>query len=425
MKNLLDVCISDDPIINTLCTRNNFWTEIIANDGEAIRLAVEKGSDRVTTILFLKSIEDDHLIVLEYLRSFNFDAHNIPRRQILYLLDRNIKLSLVKFLCEWIPSEIFGCVDYYYKLMMKSFGDGRLDIIKYLYESMDLDHETYDIIMCSAASNGHIDIIKYLHQNNIFVQLDNSMTCACSSGHIDIVKYLYECGASHRQVLYYAAYHGHLNVVQYLCENGYDMNSDPSDYIAIACHNKDFDMVKYMVGYGAKITEFAVTEAIRIGDVQIVKYLYENADDFNKFSKRPLYLAAGNNKVDVIKYQHNIGIDIYYDDILRDACFFGSYDVVKYLCENGVDIHAHNNGALVTAIERNHLNIVIYLCENGADINSNNGKALVCACTKGNLFIVKYLCENGANVYINDNLPLQMAQKYKKYNVSDYLSQFY
>jgi hypothetical protein len=47
-------------------------------------------------------------------------------------------------------------------------------------------------------------------------------------------------------------------------------------------------------------------------------------------------------------------------------------DVVKYLIENGADIHAKNDAALHHAVYRCHLNIVKYLIENGVDINKLN-----------------------------------------------------
>jgi ankyrin repeat protein len=48
----------------------------------------------------------------------------------------------------------------------------------------------------------------------------------------------------------------------------------------------------------------------------------------------------------------------------------GFYDIVRYLVENGANVHGDNNGALHMAIDRGHLDIVKYLVDNGADIDN-------------------------------------------------------
>jgi ankyrin repeat protein len=87
----------------------------------------------------------------------------------------------------------------------------------------------------------------------------------------------------------------------------------------------------------------------------------------------------------------------------------GHLEVVKYLFENGADIHAKNDEALIWASMNGHLEVVKFLVKNGADIHSNEDEALIYASTKGHLNIVKYLIGNGANIHVHDDYPLRLA----------------
>ena len=64
-----------------------------------------------------------------------------------------------------------------------------------------------------------------------------------------------------------------------------------------------------------------------------------------------------------MKYLVEKGADIHFvhDEALRNASFYGHFDVVKYLIEHGADIHAYDNQALKNAEKNGHLQIANYL----------------------------------------------------------------
>ena len=72
-------------------------------------------------------------------------------------------------------------------------------------------------------------------------------------------------------------------------------------------------------------------------------------------------------------------------------------EIVKYLVENGADIHAQDNYALRWSARNDNFDIVKYLVENGADIHADNDYALWWSVCSNYLEIVKYLIENGAD----------------------------
>ena len=51
-------------------------------------------------------------------------------------------------------------------------------------------------------------------------------------------------------------------------------------------------------------------------------------------------------------------------------------EVVKYLVDNGADIHANDDCALRWAAEHGRLEVVKYLIDNGADIHARGDRAL-------------------------------------------------
>ena len=97
------------------------------------------------------------------------------------------------------------------------------------------------------------------------------------------------------------------------------------------------------------------------------------------------------------------------DKQLIEASEKGRLDVVKYLVENGADIHAQDDCALRWSAERGHLEVVRLLLENGADVHTRNNYALGWSAYYGNFEVVRLLLENGADVHANDDYALRWS----------------
>jgi len=99
----------------------------------------------------------------------------------------------------------------------------------------------------------------------------------------------------------------------------------------------------------------------------------------------------------------------------------GKINIVRYLVENGVDIHALNNRALIIGAENGHLKVVRYLVENGANIHTTNDYALRYSAKNGHLNVVKYLVENGANISAGHDYALRKSAENGHLEVVRYL----
>ena len=109
------------------------------------------------------------------------------------------------------------------------------------------------------------------------------------------------------------------------------------------------------------------------------------------------------------------------EDVLIEASKIGNLKAVKYIVEQGADIHAWSNLALRMASENGHLNIIKYLVDKGTNIHAQDNYALRWASLRGHLNIVKYLVEHGANIYAKNNLALRNASEYGHSEVVKYL----
>ncbi len=94
---------------------------------------------------------------------------------------------------------------------------------------------------------------------------------------------------------------------------------------------------------------------------------------------------------------------------LIEAVNIGQLEKIKYLVENGADIHGFKEASLINALKKGHLDVVKYLVEQGANIHSNNDYSLRVAAENGHLEVVKYLVEKGTDIYANNNEALIWA----------------
>ena len=83
---------------------------------------------------------------------------------------------------------------------------------------------------------------------------------------------------------------------------------------------------------------------------------------------------------------------------LYNAIKKGDLEMVKYLCEAGGDIHSDNDYAIRWASANGHIQVVKYLCEAGADFRICDDDAVRWASANGHIQVVKYLCEAGADI---------------------------
>lgn len=102
--------------------------------------------------------------------------------------------------------------------------------------------------------------------------------------------------------------------------------------------------------------------------------------------------AAQEGELNLVEEAVKNGADVNrYGTALVDASNYGYLEIVKYLVEQGTNIHIYDELALRAASASGHLNVVKYLVSQGADISAKNDAALKWAKEEGQLDVVNYL----------------------------------
>lgn len=79
---------------------------------------------------------------------------------------------------------------------------------------------------------------------------------------------------------------------------------------------------------------------------------------------------------------------------LLATVYSGHLEVIKYLAENGADIHYNNEYLLSLSVEHNHLHIVKYLISKGANMNTEHGNvAMVLSIAFHHFDIARYFID--------------------------------
>ena len=130
------------------------------------------------------------------------------------------------------------------------------------------------------------------------------------------------------------------------------------------------------------------------------------------------FLEYGTQLYEVVPIGKVIEVNDKYKAHILDMTFIceGRLEIIKYLVDNGADIHANDEYDLRRAAANGRLEVVKYLVDNGADIHANDDGALRWAAENGRLEVVKYLIDNGADIHARGDCALNFAAK----NVREY-----
>lgn len=164
---------------------------------------------------------------------------------------------------------------------------------------------------------------------------------------------IHECGDL---ALFAASSRGHLTIVDLLVRNGANIHAMSDWAFYGACCFGQVKTAEFFLRRGIKIDDACLKIASEKGHKDVVKLLIKNTKLQSK--------------------------------TLIDACKGGSLEIVKLILENGANIHAYGDEALLTAVINKHVETIKFLLENGANVYSN----IVCVAPTDE--IVDILIEN-------------------------------
>lgn len=157
-----------------------------------------------------------------------------------------------------------------------------------------------------------------------------------------------------------------------------------------------------------KLLIYAVERA-NFNQLNIVELLLNEGANISAYNDQALMLAASRGHIELVELLLNRGANINAanNQVLYWAIGSGHIKVVELLISRGVNY----SGALQTAVRNNHLKIIELLLDKGADIHANYNAALLTAASNGHLKAVELLLNRGADIHANNDYILKAAIK--------------
>lgn len=102
-------------------------------------------------------------------------------------------------------------------------GNGRLDIIKFLYLSYPKEFDSCSFVVAEwAASAGCVEILEFMDEKGKAFRKENVAIRAASAGRLNVIEWLHEKGAKiDARVFSTARKYSHSNVMKWCVERGY------------------------------------------------------------------------------------------------------------------------------------------------------------------------------------------------------------
>ena len=262
---------------------------------------------------------------------------------------------------------------------------GYLDIIKWLYEQLEIPFENPNSeihvginLMARAVDGGFIDILQYLHTHGCDW---NSIICshAACYGKLDCLRYLHENGCEWDSLTTTgASRNGHLDCLIYAHENGCEWRnpficSDAAWYGHLDC-------LIYAREHGCDWTFVTCRDAARNGHLHCLVYAHENGCAWNA---ETCWYAAGYGQLDCLRYAHEHGCEWDFQTP-KHAVWKGNLDCLIYAHENGCE---WTKDTCIVAAKYGQLECLQYAVENGC----NTEGALFEAAKSGHMNCFYYL----------------------------------
>jgi ankyrin repeat protein len=341
--------------------------------------------------------------------------------------------------------------EYEQQILFFTAAFGNVETIKLLDEKgveFILDDKLKNTPLTIASKFGQLEMTKYLLDKGLDIEATNNdqdtpLIVAASSNYFEVSEYLIQKGAKlSESVLYYASCNGNIELIKLIISTGYPLDYENKGYaLSGSVENNQEETSKYLLSIGADINWAyngvfnALNRACSDGNLEAVKFLAENGVDINDEGK-PLDAAIENGQKEIVEYLIKKGVDVNAVEIRQDgekaglksgsalstATFFGWYDLVEILLENGAELEYQNecvdkDTVIITAAERGSKNILEYLIKSGSKINYHNEKgetALMRAVNNGYIENVELLLKYNAEIDLKNkdgDTALDIAKK--------------
>ncbi|PVU98548.1 hypothetical protein BB559_001474 [Furculomyces boomerangus] len=248
----------------------------------------------------------------------------------------------------------------------------RFEMMRCILQSEEKNQTVYKICFSSAMNSDKSDMVKliaeYINISPLFSQ--ETLELALYSGNLELAKMhpIKKVTQNHiNDVFLNTVYGGNLEAVKFIVGHGADVKHNNCEALVHSLRNNYTKISKYLIEQGIKVSEIGkyVTNGFMTEDLDFIKFLVNNGADIHL------------NK----------------DFALQCACHH-SLENVKYLVELGSDIYASKSKPLKNAIHSNNVEIVKYILEKSTKPHPNLGFVFRRVCLKGKYEMAKAIIES-------------------------------
>lgn len=275
------------------------------------------------------------------------------------------------------------------------------------------DHWHY--ICVDAVVQNYTDFFRFLIDNNIIITINNSniyskyIELAAQYGSLGIVRLCMTRIPStrHNSAFYLACKNNHFSIVEYMLKNPI-VNPIEYNCLNIACINNNIDIVKLLL-LNSRISQTAVystleqvyknkninifklilphiqltqnnikcllNDAIMDTELEFFKSLFLNQLNTPNINRLFINTCIKFKRVEFIDFMlTNININNYKYELLNNATYYHSLDIIKLLVNNNTDPSYNNNRCIKDASNYGFIDIVEYLLLDKRILLLNNGK---------------------------------------------------
>lgn len=170
-------------------------------------------------------------------------------------------------------------------------------------------------------------------------------------------------------------------------EDGADPNAGSGTPLVNAVKEDNYEKAKYLLSVGAHPN---IGKAIREArNLPMIKLLVAHGSDITGDVFAKLFVPQENGKY--VKRDYNTGKSIVLKGDEIEQAKKSTYDAVKYIIDQGIDINFEQTICLRKAIGFGDLEIIKLLVDNGAKFQNRRYMSIRIACEYANLDILKYL----------------------------------
>ncbi|MCD8238693.1 MAG: ankyrin repeat domain-containing protein [Clostridiales bacterium] len=332
----------------------------------------------------IDTMVDERCSVDYYISLFEYGAV-VTENNINNLVDKvrdRLKRYSINSYCNILPE-----IDSLYVLINNYDGSSDSNLLKAFNGTFSENDECdEDLVLYGIAAACGSDIFaKHITEDT---DIDYLLRIAVMCGNIDNIDYLVEQGANLRfieektymNILRYAVLYSTVETAEYVLS----LNSeDVNDCFYYAVYNRNFEMVKLLIDYGADVNYEKAFYAAINSTPEIIKYFIDNGCDLNRRSEglneRHILDMFGISDTDSVKYALRFCDGLSENEMLIaiDNCVtYGDLETLKYLKELGANdfntpfmfegsTYRYEQTPLETAVKFGYFDIVKFLVENG------------------------------------------------------------